>query len=92
MLRDRRDGGEEGYFYICGQTRFAHTVILALKRIIARFLPEASGPDDPRVQLYFRRLVAEGRLMCDIFTTFAPGQRAGRARLSPLRHLRGGAP
>jgi sulfite reductase (NADPH) flavoprotein alpha-component len=77
LLRDRRDGGEEGYFYLCGQTRFAHTVIAALKKIIARFLPEASGSDDPRVQLYFRRLVAEGRLMCDIFTTFAPANAPG---------------
>lgn len=37
----------------------------------------ASGPDDPAVQIYFRRLVAEGRFMCDTFTTFASASAPG---------------
>jgi sulfite reductase alpha subunit-like flavoprotein len=77
LLQPQRSDGAGGYFYICGQTRFAHTVINAIKRIIARFLPQTTGTDDARVQDYYRQLVADGRLMFDIFTTFAPANAPG---------------
>jgi sulfite reductase alpha subunit-like flavoprotein/cytochrome b involved in lipid metabolism len=77
LLQPQRSGGAEGYFYICGQTRFAHTVINAIKHTIARFLPRATGVDDARVQDFYRQLVADGRLMFDIFTTFAPASAPG---------------
>lgn len=62
-------------FYICGQTRFAHTVIQALQAVIAENLQQAPGSQ--MVQDAFRRLVANGRLMMDIFTTFAPSDQPG---------------
>lgn len=77
MIRSLGEGGQEGYFYICGQTRFAHTVIQGLKQVMARFLPGATGPEDPQVLGLFRRLMAQGRFMQDIFTTFAPANAPG---------------
>src|SRR5262249_35734829 len=58
LLRSRADGGAEGSFYICGQAGFAHTVIQALKRVIARHGVEP----DPMI----RRMMAHGRLMLDV--------------------------
>jgi ferredoxin-NADP reductase/cytochrome b involved in lipid metabolism len=50
--------------YICGRAAFAHAVTEALVNIAARF-----GDGDGRA--FLRRLVAERRLMQDVFTTFA---------------------
>ncbi|MCB0168789.1 MAG: hypothetical protein KDI79_31470, partial [Anaerolineae bacterium] len=75
-LQSRQDGGLGGYFYVCGQANFAHTVIEGLKRVIARYLP-ASTPDNAEaVNHFFRQMVAQGRLMLDVFTTFAPSAAA----------------
>jgi sulfite reductase (NADPH) flavoprotein alpha-component len=75
LLRSRQEGGLEGHFYICGQTRFAHTVHEALKGVVeGRLSQEADGLS---VLGFFRRLRAHGRLMEDIFTTFAPGDAPG---------------
>lgn len=75
-LQSQQDGGLGGYFYVCGQANFAHTVIEGLKRVIARYLP-ASTPDNAEaVNHFFRQLVAQGRLMLDVFTTFAPSAAA----------------
>jgi sulfite reductase (NADPH) flavoprotein alpha-component len=75
LLRSRREGGSEGHFYICGQTRFAHTVHEALKGVVeGRLSQEADGLS---VLGFFRRLRAHGRLMEDIFTTFAPHDAPG---------------
>lgn len=57
------------YFYVCGQTAVAHSVMEALHRMLARFLADPSGA--------FRRLCAEGRLMFDVFTTFASSTAPG---------------
>ena len=72
LLNSRDAGGAEACFYICGQASFARTVIKALKRVIARHLPD--GGDDPSAaaEAVYRRMLARGRLMLDIFTTFAP--------------------
>lgn len=74
MLQSRQDGGSQACFYICGQARFAHTVIGALKKVIARHHPgaQAGGDAGAIVDDFFRKLVAGGQLMLDIFTTFAP--------------------
>jgi sulfite reductase alpha subunit-like flavoprotein len=51
------------YFYICGRTEFANTVLDTLKAIIAQY------QENPQEALY--RLVGEERLMMEIFTTYA---------------------
>jgi ferredoxin-NADP reductase/cytochrome b involved in lipid metabolism len=51
--------------YVCGRAAFAHAVTEALVRIAA-----GAGAGDGRA--FVRRLVAERRLMQDVFTTFAP--------------------
>lgn len=74
-LRPLSEGGSEGYFYICGQTRFAHTVMECLKSIISENLHQPV--DSEAVKTAFRQLVAQQRLMLDIFTTFAPADAPG---------------
>jgi len=72
LLNGRDAGGAEGCFYICGQASFAHTVIKALKQVIAHHVPDAGGDRGAITEQLFRQLVARGRLMLDVFTTFAP--------------------
>lgn len=63
MLQSKQDGGKGGYFYICGRTEFANTILDTLKQIIAKYT------DNPEQVLY--RLVGEERLLMEIFTTYA---------------------
>jgi len=77
LLRPQSEGGQGGYFYICGQTHFAHSVIASIKAILATYLPGNPTPESQAVLDYFRKWVAEGRLMMDIFTTFAPANSPG---------------
>ncbi len=67
MLQHRENGGKEAYFYICGKTGFAVTVMDALKRIIQTY----SGKTEKEVDHIIYRLIAERRLMQDIFTTYS---------------------
>jgi sulfite reductase (NADPH) flavoprotein alpha-component len=71
LLRSPDEGGPGGYFYICGQTGFAHTVLESLQKLIAQHLGPEHSPEDLAVRQYIRRLSAQNRLMQDIFTTFA---------------------
>lgn len=63
MLQSEKDGGKGGYFYICGRTEFANTILDTLKQIIGKYV------DHPEQIMY--RLVGEGRLLMEIFTTYA---------------------
>lgn len=67
------DPGSAGaaLFYVCGQAAFAATVLDALREVAA----EDEGDGRPAV----RRLVGEGRLMTDLFTTFTPRSAPGVA-------------
>lgn len=60
-------------FYVCGSSRFAHTVVSALQALLQQRCADTKGE-------LFAQLVAQGRLMQDIFTTFAP---AGSAGITP---------
>lgn len=57
FLRSERDGGQHGYFYVCGKTGFAVSVMEALKGVIRRY----SGGSEAQVQDIIRQLIAEGR-------------------------------
>jgi sulfite reductase (NADPH) flavoprotein alpha-component len=74
LLRSEREGGQQAYFYICGKTSFAVSVMEALKRVIRRF----SGGSEAQVQDMIRHLIAEGRYMQDIFTTYSGHAQEGR--------------
>jgi len=70
LLEPVSRGGAGASFYVCGQTRLAQTVLTALETIVASKLRVPR--DSSAVREFFRRLAAEGRLMSDVFTTFAP--------------------
>ncbi len=75
FLRTEDEGGQNGYFYICGKTSFAVSVMDALKGVIRRF----SGGTEAQVQTIIRRLIAQGRYMQDIFTTYGGHAQKGNA-------------
>ncbi len=60
--------GRGAVFYVCGQAAFAASVLAALGQVAA---------GDPEQTI--RRLVGDGRLMTDLFTTFAPRAAPGVA-------------
>jgi len=73
-LRDllSSDGGTPGaLFYVCGQAAFAATILDSLREVAAE------DPEAGRVAV--RRLVGDGRLMTDLFTTFTPRSAPGVA-------------
>ena len=75
LLRAKDEGGEEAHFYICGRTSFAHSVMDGLQQVIARY--SEHEVDAPPVRERIRRLMGEGRLHQEIFTTYAPSSSPG---------------
>ncbi|HEU5374950.1 MAG TPA: FHA domain-containing protein [Ktedonobacteraceae bacterium] len=75
LLRSEREGGRQAYFYVCGKTSFAVSVMEALQRVIRRF----SGGSEAQVQQVIRHLIAEGRYMQDIFTTYSGHAQEGKS-------------
>jgi sulfite reductase alpha subunit-like flavoprotein len=70
MLRSKADGGEGAYFYVCGRTGFASSVMTALVAVMDRF---HDGPEEDReaaVATMLYELVGEERYLQDIFTTY----------------------
>ena len=65
----RGDGGAAARFYVCGQASFAVSVTDALRAVAS------DGDDDGNETI--RKLVGSGRLMTDLFTTFAPHNAPG---------------
>lgn len=65
LLRGEKDGGQGAYFYICGRTESANTVLDTLRQIIGQHTP------NPEQVMY--RLVGEERLLMEIFSTY-PGK------------------
>ena len=56
------------FFYVCGRTGFAKSVMVAVQKIIIHHLGEAKGRD------FFYRLVGEDRYMQEVFTTYGGPQ------------------
>ncbi|WP_067168866.1 FHA domain-containing protein [Microtetraspora niveoalba] len=74
LLRSTDDGGRGAYVYVCGSARFAVSVLQALTDVV---------PGDGRE--FLRRLVAEGRLGQDVFTTYlGHAQQGPRFEVSDL--------
>ncbi|MEP7286453.1 MAG: FHA domain-containing protein [Chloroflexota bacterium] len=74
FLRSKQDGGRDGVFYVCGRTGFAASVMEALKNVVRRF----TGGSEEEVNTFFRRLMAEGRYLQDIFTTYTGNAQEGQ--------------
>jgi sulfite reductase (NADPH) flavoprotein alpha-component len=72
MLRSTQEGGQGAYFFLCGRTAFANTVLETIKTIIARYAvatADESSEEIARRTLY--QLIGQDRLMMEIFTTYA---------------------
>jgi sulfite reductase (NADPH) flavoprotein alpha-component len=70
LLRSKKDGGKEGYFYVCGRTGFALSVMNGIKEVVRR---HSEGTEDEKEEMVNRilyRMVGEDRYMQDIFTTY----------------------
>ncbi|WP_432589261.1 cytochrome b5 domain-containing protein [Streptomyces sp. HD1123-B1] len=72
LMRGEEDGGRGAHFYVCGRAEFAGSVMTALNQIAARF----SGPGE-RSENVLRRLVAEGRYLQDVFSSWTPSVAEG---------------
>jgi sulfite reductase (NADPH) flavoprotein alpha-component len=77
LLRSTKDNdseasaGEGAYFYLCGHTAFASTILGTIRQIITRFADGATDAEREaaaRQTLY--RLIGEDRFMVEIFTTY----------------------
>jgi sulfite reductase (NADPH) flavoprotein alpha-component len=70
MLRSKKDGGKGAYFYVCGRTDFANSVMRAVKEILHRYSAGSESEREAKVNQILYRLVGEERYMQDIFTTY----------------------
>ncbi len=74
LLRSRSEGGQEAYFYVCGRTGFANSVIEGIKGVIRGYSEGPAETREDRVRQILYRLVGEERYMQDIFTTYTGAQ------------------
>jgi sulfite reductase alpha subunit-like flavoprotein len=74
LLQSREEGGLGAYFYICGRTGFAKSVMEAIKTLLESFSegPETIKQEKAHRMLY--RLIGEDRYMQEIFTTYTGPQ------------------
>lgn len=70
LLRSKKDGGQGGYFYVCGRTGFANSVMAAIKDVLRRYSDGTDEAVEEQVNQTLYRLVGEERYMQDIFTTY----------------------
>lgn len=66
LMRSPEDGGKGAYLYVCGRTGFAVSVMNAIKNVMLQF----NGNNNTLADETLRVMVAEGRYMQDIFTTY----------------------
>ncbi|MFI9826033.1 cytochrome b5 domain-containing protein, partial [Streptomyces sp. NPDC052013] len=71
-MRGEHDGGAGAYFYICGRAEFAANVIGTLTSVAERFADRSES-----ARMAVPRLMAEGRLMQDVFTSWSPATADG---------------
>ncbi len=66
LIRSSAQGGDAAHFYICGRTGFAENVMSGLQNVIRGFVES-----DEMAAAVFYQLMADKRLMLDIFTTYS---------------------
>ncbi len=90
LLRSPQEGGQGAYFYLCGRTSFASTILDSFKQIIARFTDGASESErDAAARQTLYRLIGEDRFLVEIFTTYAGAHFEDEQ--AAAQHIRGGA-
>jgi sulfite reductase (NADPH) flavoprotein alpha-component len=70
LLRSKKDGGQGAYFYVCGRTGFANSVMAAIREILRRYSDGTQEEKEENANQVLYRLVGEERYMQDIFTTY----------------------
>lgn len=70
LMRSPQEGGRGAHLYICGRTDFADTVLAALRAVISRFIDGPPEDKEIAARQFIYRLVGEGRLNQDVFTTY----------------------
>ncbi len=70
LLRSKKDGGQGAYFYVCGRTGFATSVMDAIKEVLRRYAEGTAEEKERLVNRTLYRMVGEERYMQDIFTTY----------------------
>jgi sulfite reductase (NADPH) flavoprotein alpha-component len=86
LLRSKKEGGQEGYFYVCGRTGFASSVMDAIKGVLRRY---SKGTDEEKEEMVNRilyRLVGEERYLQDIFTTYT-GSHIDKKQVLPASEI-----
>lgn len=72
LLQATEDGGQGAYVYVCGRSRFARSVIIAFKQILARYAPGDDAEKERVARAAMAKLVGEGRFLQEIFTDARP--------------------
>ena len=70
LLRSQKEGGQCAYFYVCGRTDFANSVMRAIKEILRRYSVGSEAEKEANARRLLYRLVGEERYLQDIFTTY----------------------
>ncbi len=70
LLRSKQEGGKGAFFYVCGRTDFANSVMTAIKEVLRRYSAGSEHEKQDRANQILYRLVGEERYMQDIFTTY----------------------
>ena len=82
MLRSKEDGGAGGYFYVCGRTGFATSVMDALEELVARYQDGSDEEKNRAADAVLYKLVGES----DTCRTSSPPT-PGRTWSAPRRIL-----
>lgn len=72
LLRPSSEGGKGAFFYVCGSTSFARTIMDTLHTIIALHTSGIETEREETARRFFYRLVGQRRYQQDIFTTYNP--------------------
>ncbi len=78
LLQSLENGGQGAYFYVCGRTGFATSVMDAIKTVIYRY---SSGSEEERkkaVQTVLYDVVGKGRYLQEIFSTYTGSHLEGQ--------------
>ena len=86
LLRSKKDGGQEGYFYVCGRTGFASSVMDAIKGVLRRYSEGTEEEKEETVNRTLYRLVGEERYLQDIFTTYT-GSHIDQKQIYPASEI-----
>jgi sulfite reductase (NADPH) flavoprotein alpha-component len=86
LLRSKKEGGQGGYFYVCGRTGFANSVMAAIKGVLRRYSQGTGEEKELTVNKTLYRLVGEERYLQDIFSTYT-GSHIDKKQIYPASEI-----